>query len=153
MVYTTDNFQPWYSSNNQQRYSTMRDYGKLAEQMRLIWPAGMKDNKWSWRDSVANLARRLQDLNAISNIEKYTDDQILQVCRQYVNQYEGKSTKYMMLLKYFIYKNKDEVAPNGKIRIVFDSKLADMLESSATIAENWDFDDTTVNYEDIGEII
>lgn len=128
---------------------------KLAEQMRLIWPAGMKDDKWPWRDSVSKLARRLKDLNTIRDIKKYTNSQILQVCRQYVNQYEGKSTKYMMLLKYFIYKNRNEVGPNGIVRTVFDSKLADMLENSATVMENWDFDDdtTVIDYENMGEII
>lgn len=133
----------------------MEEYMKLAEQMRFIWPSGMKDNKWPWRDTVLKLARRLKDLNTIRDIKKYTNSQILQVCRQYVNQYEGKSTKYMMLLKYFIYKKRNEVGPNGVVRTVFDSKLADMLENSATVMENWDFDDdiTVIDYENMGEII
>lgn len=35
-------------------------FEELAERLREMWPPGEKDGKYPWRDSVGNLARRLE---------------------------------------------------------------------------------------------
>lgn len=102
----------------------------VAAALRELWPAGEKDGKYSWRDSVSNLAKRLQLLWGIRFPDKnYTKEQILQVARMYLARYEN-DTKYMKILKYFILKQDKIVDQTGRIRYTSTSTLADMLEAA-----------------------
>jgi len=103
-------------------------YIELAKQLRLLWPAGEKDGKWPWRDSVSNLSRRLETLWMIRNLGEISIDTCLMVARKYLAQYEG-NTKYMQTLKYFILKQSKIVQDDGAIRYTQQSQFADMLES------------------------
>lgn len=102
----------------------------IAEKLRNLWPPGEKDGKYPWRDSVENLSKRLQLLWATRLSNKYySEEQVLQVARQYLSQFEH-DMKYMKLLKYFILKQDRMVQTDGKIQINNVSILADMLESA-----------------------
>lgn len=105
-------------------------FTELATKLRDLWPSGMKDGKWPWRDSVKNLADRLKELWEIKGLgTKYSIDDCLFVARRYLAQFE-EDRKYMKLLKYFIGKrNEVYVKKDGHIKYEIQSDLTNMLES------------------------
>lgn len=103
-------------------------FTQLAKALRELWPAGEKDGKYPWRDSVSNLARRLETLWAARNMQEVPIETCLMVARRYLAQYEN-STKYMQTLKYFILKQGKIVGDDGGVRYIQQSQFADMLES------------------------
>lgn len=105
----------------------------LAQKLRELWPSGEKDGKWPWRDSVQNIAKRLKFLWEDRKLGQYTLEECLTAARRYLAQYED-NTKYMQVLKYFIFKQKSVVQADGKIHYTHESKFADYLESSFTDA-------------------
>ena len=108
-------------------------YEDLAKNLRELWPPGEKDGKYPWRDSVKNISFRLKALWEDRKLSDFTIDDCLMVARRYLARFE-QDTKYMMLLKYFIWKQKKLVNPTtGKITYVYDSMLADMLEGKSDI--------------------
>lgn len=105
-------------------------WSDVAAALRELWPTGEKGEKYAWRDSVPNLAKRLQLLWSIRFPDKnYTKEQILQVARMYLARYEN-DMKYMKTLKYFILKQDKIVDQTGRIRYSSKSTLADMLEAA-----------------------
>ena len=113
-------------------------YTECAERLRELWPSGNKDDKYPWRDSVDNIAKRLKILWESRNLGEYSVDDVLQVARQYLAQFENDA-KYMKTLKYFIYKSKTEVTgTDGKLSCRFESSLADGLEN---LTDQQKFDD------------
>ena len=103
-------------------------FTELAEQLRILWPPGEKDGKYPWRDSVPNLAKRLETLWKLRRLERFTKDDCLRVARKYLAQFQD-DRKYMCILNYFILKQNTITQPNGKKRLINQSKLADMLEN------------------------
>lgn len=129
-------------------------FDELAEKLRELWPPGEKDGKYPWRDSVANLSKRLTVLWAQrfpkTTNRNYTIEDCLTVARRYLAQFED-DTKYMQILKYYILKQRSIVQQNGRIKYVTESKFADMLEGKSdvdAIQNEWDF---LVNQTSIGE--
>lgn len=122
----TEKLQVSFSLNKiQKNYWT-----ELAEGLRGLWPPGEKDGKYPWRDSVKNLARRLELMWTTRMPQKnYTKDQVLLVARRYLSQFQ-ESTKYMKLLKYFILKTESTPSANGILVYTNHSTLADMLETA-----------------------
>lgn len=110
-------------------------FTRLAEALRPLWPAGEKDGKYPWRDSVANLSRRLYTLWNVRNLKEYTIEQCLTVARRYLAQYETNA-KYMRTLKYFILKQGEIVDKAGLIRRTNESIFADMLEGDESTVTN-----------------
>ena len=110
----------------------------LASKLRELWPPGEKDGKYPWRDSVANLSRRLKTVWTYRDMEKYTIDQCLSVARRYLAQYED-NTKYMRILKYFVLKQSTVTEKSGKRKLVNESMLADMLENMPVFEEEPEF--------------
>lgn len=104
-------------------------FTELASKLRELWPPGEKDGKYPWRDSVSNLAKRLQFLWTMRDMKDYTIDQCLTAARRYLAQFED-NVKYMRILKYFILKQSSIVDSKGGQKLVNQSLLADMLESS-----------------------
>ena len=100
---------------------------ELATQLRELWPAGDKDGKYSWRDSVPNLVKRLKTLWKSRNMKDYTLDECLEAARKYLVGFENNA-KYMQTLKYFIFKNKQIIEKGGAFVTTFESKFADILE-------------------------
>lgn len=127
-------------------------FTQLATELRKLWPSGEKDGKYPWRDSVANLSRRLDTLWKLRNLEGYTLDECLRAARQYLAQYET-NMKYMQILKYFILKQNTITEKDGKMRIVNDSKFADMLESLPRFVPNESSDVTELSLFEQGELI
>lgn len=114
-------------------------FNELAEKLREMWPPGEKDGRWPWRDSVSNLSRRLQHLWKIREMKDYTIDECLAAARKYLSQFED-NTKYMQVLKYFIFKQKAIVEKDGTEKFINESRLADLLESKSDfdkIDEEW----------------
>ena len=106
-------------------------FDELAEKLRELWPAGSRrinGKEYEWRDSVSNLSRRLETLwKERFKGKEYTIDECLAVARRYLSQFED-NTKFMMSVKFFIWKQKELVQSNGRIKYVTESKFADMLE-------------------------
>lgn len=108
-------------------------FTSLAMGLRKLWPPGEKDGKYPWRDSVKNLTERLKLLWQLRGLREYPEETVLSVARRYLAQYEN-NTKYMMLLKYFIMKQKSIVnTDTGKLTYIQESMLADMLEGKSDI--------------------
>lgn len=85
----------------------VRDYDTLANKMREVYPSGKKaGTAYQWKDSTNIISLRLKALDKkyTGCLDKYTDEQIVQATRNYVNSFNGSYT-YMQLLKYFIMKN------------------------------------------------
>ena len=119
-------------------------FDELAEKLRELWPAGSRKingKEYEWRDSVRNLSSRLETLwkDRLAGKE-YTIEECLSVARRYLTQFED-NTKFMMSVKFFIWKQKELVQSNGRIKYVTESKFADMLEGKEAedaIMNEWD---------------
>lgn len=107
----------------------------LATKLRELWPTGEKDGKYPWRDSVANLSKRLKTVWTYRNLKDLTVDQCLSVARKYLAQFEN-NTKYMRILKYFILKQTFIVDKTGKRNLINESLFADMLENTPVFDED-----------------
>ena len=129
-------------------------FDELAAKLRELWPAGEKDGKYPWRDSVPNLSKRLRMLWK----ERFPDfkenenslEQCLTVARRYLSKFEN-DTKYMQTLKYFILKQEEIRKGDGHAIIINKSRFADMLEGKAdedAIQNEWDF---LVNEASVGD--
>ena len=106
------------------------DWISLATKMRELWPQGEKDGKWPWRDSAENIAKRLEFIWAKRFRGKEMDEeQCLSVARRYIAHFQD-DMRYMKVLKYFIFKRKDNGMRNkdGSIRYEYESIFCDMLE-------------------------
>ena len=103
-------------------------FTQLAKALRELWPTGEKDGKYPWRESVSNLARRLETLWAARNMTEIPIETCVMVARKYLAQYEN-NTKYMQTLKYFILKQGKIVREDGGIKYIQQSQFADMLDS------------------------
>lgn len=103
-------------------------YTELATKLRELWPSGEKDGKYPWRDSVTNLARRLETMWAARNLGEIPIEVCLTAARRYLAQYEN-NTKYMMTLKYFILKQGKITEDDGNVKLLQKSQFADMIES------------------------
>lgn len=127
---------------------------ELAEKLRELWPPGEKLGKYPWRDSVPNLAKRLEMLWAERFPDKaYTIEECLIAARRYLAQFENDVT-YMQVLKYFILKQEPIAKPNGHLTYVNKSKFADMLESNTEFDKMESEMDALMNsFEQIGEIV
>lgn len=128
-------------------------FTELATKLRELWPAGEKDGKYPWRDSVSNLSRRLRTLWTDRNLGQYTIEDCLRVARKYLAQFED-NVKYMKLLKYFILKQGKVVGKDGRIVYTNNSTLADMLENDDTAF--WDNEDWNATFTDVtmaGELV
>lgn len=104
-------------------------FSQVAAGLRDLWPPGKKDGKFDWRESVSVLTDRLKFIWMEQEVdEDYTVEDCLQAGRQYLSRFEHESTKYMQLLKYFIFKQKDTgVNKNGIIKKTYESTLLNML--------------------------
>lgn len=102
---------------------------QVAIGLRELWPPGNKEGKWAWRESVPALVDRLKFIWRQHEVsEEYTVDDCLEAGRKYLSRFEHESTKYMQILKYFIFKQKDAGTDNkGFIRKTYESTLLNLL--------------------------
>lgn len=138
-----------------QNKSTDLDFfTQVATGLRALWPSGEKDNKYSWRDSIPNLRKRLQ---FIWEQRGYTTEHSVEDClsagRLYLSKFE-EDTKYMQLLKYFIFKQKSLIGIDGKITYTYQSTLCDLLDEKVDLQEYIDNADATMSAVDnMGELV
>lgn len=102
----------------------------LVKQMRELFPSGMKVGSSAWRGNVRELKLRMQKFFRLYG--DYTDEQILNATKKYVDSFNGNYT-YMRILKYFIFKSesKSHLDDEGNvIRQLEDvSELANFLDN------------------------
>ena len=105
-------------------------FTKVAMGLRELWPPGNKEGKWPWRESISVLTDRLKFIWDKYGLEdEYTVDDCLEAGRKYLAQYQNANTKYMQILKYFIFKQKDVgVTENGMIKKTYESTLIKLLQ-------------------------
>lgn len=104
----------------------------LANKMRELYPSGKKPGTiYYWRASTVDIMKKL-DAFFKHYGNKFSDEEILKATENYVNSFEN-DMKYMMLLQYFIWKEKGHYEGGTVSR---NSELAVRLEN---------LDDTTVN--------
>lgn len=107
----------------------------LAVQLKAIYPEGKKeDTNYYWTEGKALIVRRLKAF-----FKKYgndfTDEQIIDATRKYVEGFRG-SYKYMKLLKYFIFKEK--VGADGSVES--ESELLNCIENGVpdnSLSDQW----------------
>jgi hypothetical protein len=102
----------------------------LVKQMREIFPTGMKIGSSAWRGNVRELKLRMQKFFKLYG--DYTDEQILEATKKYVDSFNGNYT-YMRILKYFIFKSetKSHLDDEGNIvnQLEDISELANILDN------------------------
>lgn len=99
---------------------------KIAKQLKALYPKGKKDGtSYYWADGVALIAKRLAIFfKKYGDI--YTDSQIVDATRRYVQSFNGNYT-FMKLLKYFIFK--EEVGAAGDVEST--SELLTFIENKS----------------------
>lgn len=106
-------------------------FTQVAEGLRNMWPPGNKEGtSYAWRCPVTELVNRLKFIwmnNAV--VEDYTVEDCLEAGRKYLAKFENSNTKYMRLLKYFVFKQKDlGTDKSGIYKKVYESPLLNMLQ-------------------------
>lgn len=127
----------------------------VAKGLRELWPAGEKDGKWPWRDSVSNIEKRLEFIWKERDLgDRFTVEDCLRAGRRYLAQFQD-STKYMQILKYFVFKQEKHVSlTDGRITYTYSSKFADYLEDSeANAMQKVEEDVADFGFVDMGELV
>ncbi len=108
-------------------------FTQVATGLRDMWPAGNKDEKWAWRSPIPELVKRLKFIWADHNVqEDFSVEDCLEAGRKYLARFED-NTKFMCLLKYFIFKQKTSgIAKNGVYRMAYESPLLNILQDKKT---------------------
>ena len=114
----------------------------LAEQLRLIFPKGIKVGNSAWRGNVREITLRLQKFFKLYGNE-WTDDEIIDATRRYVEHFNGDYT-YMRILKYFIIKFDTKQDEEGNSHREDVSELATWLENGSDMNDNEDWTSTLV---------
>lgn len=107
----------------------------LAVKLKEIFPKGKKDGtNYYWAEGVALIVRRLK-LFFKKYGDNYTNEQIIQAAKSYVQGFNG-NYQYMKLLKYFIFKEK--LGANGEVE--GESDLISYIENAGqeeTLRNDW----------------
>ena len=97
----------------------------LATQLKGVFPKGKKEGtNYYWAEGVALIIRRLK-LFFKKYGNEFTDEQIIQASKKYVEGFNG-NYQYMRLLKYFIFKEK--IGAGGEVE--GDSELISYIENA-----------------------
>lgn len=114
----------------------------LAAQLRELFPKGLKVGSSAWRGNVREITLRLQKFFKVYDYTNWTDEEILEATKRYIDHFNGNYT-YMRILKYFIMKSDKVTSEDGTVRIEDKSELATWLEND-TEEENSDWTSTLV---------
>lgn len=117
------------------------DLMELAIRIRELFPAGLKEGlNQTWKGSVSQIKQRLQTFKRM--YPDYTDDQIIEATKKYVETYQG-NTQYMRTLKYFIFKNVREFDEEGNTKIRTISDLAEYIDNleDTTVSPQFQFNE------------
>lgn len=101
----------------------------LVDALMQIFPAGKKEGTTLyWKGNRKDNKERLQKFFKLYG-NKYSDEQILQAARKYVESFNGQYA-YMRTLKYFIWKDERKINNEGKTYIEEVSDLASYIENA-----------------------
>lgn len=103
---------------------------KLAKQLKEIYPKGNRiigDKKYPFQEAERIIAQRLMKFFSRYG-EDYNDEDIVNVTKTYVEQFEDDKT-YMKSLKYFIFKDDNKTDGYGKGYVDEQSLLLTFLEN------------------------
>lgn len=103
----------------------------LAEQLRSLFPKGIKSGNAAWRGNIREITLRLQKFFKLYGA-KWTDEEIVDATRRYINHFNGDYT-FMRILKYFILKSEKRVDEEGNGYIEDISELATWLENDTEV--------------------
>lgn len=112
---------------------SVEELTKLAENLREIFPKGMKVGSSAWRGNVREITLRLQKFYKLYG-KQYSPEDILNAAQKYVDSFPNDRTK-MRILKYFILKHDKDSGEDI-------SDLATFLENDCVSEET---DDWTVS--------
>lgn len=106
----------------------------LAEKLKEIFPTGRKDGTSNyWAEGKALIAKRLKAFFKKYGTD-YTDEQIVNAARKYVESFNG-NYQFMRTLKYFIFKDRDIAGERE-----YTSDLLNYIENSGQeeiLSDNW----------------
>ena len=101
----------------------------LAKSLMEAFPQGRKQNTNTyWRGNIKDTKLRLKKFFKLYG-DKYTDEQIIQAAKRYVESFNG-DYRFMRVLKYFIWKDDKKVNSEGDGYIEEVSDLATLLENA-----------------------
>lgn len=111
----------------------------LVVQLMDLFPKGKKpaNTPIYWRGNKKDNKLRMQKFFKLYG-NKYSDDQIIDATRRYVESFNGDYS-YMRTLKYFIWKDSKKVNSEGNIYIEEVSDLATWIENEGQedLSDNW----------------
>lgn len=88
----------------EEKSTNKRNYQKLAEEIRNVFPKGLKDGKYPWRATIKSLEEKLKKLDKSFGLDKYSDDIILKAVSSYVSRFE-RDPSGMRISLYFLLKD------------------------------------------------
>lgn len=113
----------------------------LAKKMRECFPEGkMPGTPYYYRCNNSEVIKKMKKF--FLQYGNYSDEEIIDACKRFVASFNG-NYRYLPLVKYFIYKMKDERDEEGNIHKVEHSPLADYLENKEeedaiiTTSDDW----------------
>ena len=108
----------------------------LAEQLRELFPKGLKTGSSAWRGNVREITLRLEKFFKLYG-NKWTNEEIINATQRYIDHFNG-DYKFMRILKYFIMKSDKKMDEEGSVHIEDISELATWLENNEDmVEENW----------------
>lgn len=114
---------------------------ELAMKMRECFPEGkMPGTPYYYRCNNSEVIKKMKKF--FLQYGNYSDEEIIDACKRFVASFNG-NYRYLPLVKYFIYKMKDEKDEDGNIHKVEHSPLADYLENKeqngvvSTTSDDW----------------
>lgn len=110
----------------------------LVDTLMSIFPSGKKEGtSLYWKGNRKDNKERLQKFFKLYG-NKYSDEQIIQATKKYVQSFNGQYT-YMRALKYFIWKDEKKTDSEGKRYIEEVSDLASYIENAGQedFNDNW----------------
>lgn len=126
------------SSSNSQSDERLLE---LAVKMRECFPEGkMPGTPYYYRCNNSEVIKKMKKF--FLQYGNYSDEEIIDACKRFVASFNG-NYRYLPLVKYFIYKMKDEKDEEGNVHKVEHSPLADYLENReqndavSTTSDDW----------------
>lgn len=106
---------------------------KLAVELAQIFPKGKKEGTCHYfrcnkKDNILRLKKFFKLYG------HYTDEQILNAAKRYVDSFNG-DYRYMRILKYFIWKDERKLGPDGNVYIDETSDLSNWIENEGQVNE------------------
>lgn len=99
----------------------------LAVKMRACFPEGkMPGTPYYYRCNNGEVIKKMKKF--FVQYGDYPDDEVVNACKRFVASFNG-NFRYLPLIKYFIFKFKDERDEDGNVHRVEHSPLADYLEN------------------------